>query len=106
MQAERGRKAAESERDEATSRVSEINIHITALTNEKRRLEGDNTGMMADMEECRASLVSSTMLLFLAQILSIVYDQISYIPSSSYNTIIAVDNDGISSGHCQDIFQH
>lgn len=57
LQAERARKAAESERDEAGSRVSEINIHISALTNEKRRLEGDNTSLLADLEEARANLV-------------------------------------------------
>lgn len=52
------RKNAEGERDEATSRVSELNIHITSLSNEKRRLEGDNTAMLAELEECRSVLVS------------------------------------------------
>lgn len=56
-QAERARKNAEGERDEATSRVSELNIHITSLSNEKRRLEGDNTSMLSELEECRANLV-------------------------------------------------
>jgi len=28
------------------------------LTNEKRRLEGDNTAMLAELEEARANLVS------------------------------------------------
>lgn len=56
---ERGRKGAEAERDEATSRVSELNIHITSLSNEKRRLEGDNTGLLAELEEARAGEVRS-----------------------------------------------
>lgn len=64
VQAERGRKNAEGERDEATSRVSELNIHITSLSNEKRRLEGDNTAMMAELEECRAALVSRILTLY------------------------------------------
>lgn len=57
--AERARKNAEGERDEATSRVSELNIHITSLGNEKRRLEGDYTGMCSEIEEMRSALVSN-----------------------------------------------
>lgn len=48
---ERARKNAENELGDAGSRVSELTISITALTNDKRRMEGDMSAMQADLDE-------------------------------------------------------
>lgn len=51
FQAERARKNAEGELGDASSRLSEINITITALTGDKRRLEADLAAMHSDLDE-------------------------------------------------------
>ncbi|VEL24416.1 unnamed protein product [Protopolystoma xenopodis] len=49
--AERARKHAESELTEAHSRISELTIQITTISNDKRRLEGDIGVMQADLDD-------------------------------------------------------
>ena len=51
VQAERGRKHAEGELAETHTRVSELIIQVTTLTNDKRRMEADISAMQADLDE-------------------------------------------------------
>ena len=51
MQSERARKNADNELHDASSRLNELNITITTLTGDKRRMEGDITAMQADLDE-------------------------------------------------------
>ena len=63
VQAERGRKNAENELSETSSRLSEVTLQVTTLTNDKRRLEGDLTAMQSDLDDAinaqRAAEVST-----------------------------------------------
>lgn len=49
--ADRARKNAESELNDANVRISELTITINSLTNDKRRLEGDIGVMQGDLDE-------------------------------------------------------
>lgn len=49
--AERARKNAEGELHDAGSRINELTISITTITNEKRRLESDIGSMQGDLDE-------------------------------------------------------
>ena len=51
LQAERARKNAETELYETSTRVNELNITVTTLTNDKRRMEADISAMHADLDE-------------------------------------------------------
>ena len=51
FQAERARKTAEGELHDAVSRVSELTISVTTLTNDKRRMESDIAAMHADLDD-------------------------------------------------------
>lgn len=51
MQAERSRKNAETELYETSTRVNELNISVTTLTNDKRRMEADLSAMHGDLDE-------------------------------------------------------
>lgn len=53
--AEKARKHAESELHDSTSQVNEINITITALTSDKRRLEGDLTVAARERDDAVAA---------------------------------------------------
>jgi len=50
-QAERARKNAENELHDTTVRLSEVTIQITALTNDKRRMEADIAAMQSDLDD-------------------------------------------------------
>lgn len=50
-QAERSRKNAEGELYEAGVRINELNISITTISNEKRRLEADIGGMQVSSND-------------------------------------------------------
>lgn len=50
-QAERARKNAESELHDTTVRLSEVTIQITAITNDKRRMEADIGAMQSDLDD-------------------------------------------------------
>lgn len=49
--AERGRKNAENELHEASTRVNELTISITTISNDKRRLESDMQAMQGELDE-------------------------------------------------------
>lgn len=49
--AEKGRKHADGELHEAVSRISELTVAITTLSNDKRRIEADVGSMHADLDE-------------------------------------------------------
>lgn len=51
IQAERARKNAEGELHEASTRINELTISITAITGDKRRMESDIAAMQADLDE-------------------------------------------------------
>lgn len=51
MQAERARKNAETELGETSQRLTEVQLQITVLTNDKRRLEGDIAAMQSDLDD-------------------------------------------------------
>jgi len=55
VQSERGRKHAEAEIGELSTRVSELTITITNLNNDKRRLEADLANLQAELEEALAA---------------------------------------------------
>jgi len=48
---ERARKNAEGELHECSSRINELTINITAMSNDKRRLEADLAAMHGDLDE-------------------------------------------------------
>jgi septation ring formation regulator EzrA len=50
-QAERARKNAENELHETSTRLSEVTLQVTVLTNDKRRLEGDMAAMQSDLDD-------------------------------------------------------
>jgi len=49
--AERARKNAQDELTEVNVRISEMSIQITALVNDKRRLEGDMAALQSDLDD-------------------------------------------------------
>jgi len=51
IQADRARKNLEAELNETATRLSELTIQVTVLTNDKRRMEADITAMQADLDE-------------------------------------------------------
>lgn len=51
LQAERARKNAETELGETSQRLTEVQLQITVLTNDKRRLEGDIAAMQSDLDD-------------------------------------------------------
>ena len=50
-QSERNRKNAENELADTSARLSEVTLQVTALTNDKRRLEGDMAAMQSDLDD-------------------------------------------------------
>jgi myosin heavy chain 6/7 len=55
-QAERARKAAESELHEAADRISELNTHNANLSSQRRQLESNVTAMQSDLDEAVSEL--------------------------------------------------
>jgi len=51
VKAERARKNAENELNEASTRINELTVHVTTLTGEKRRMEADFQAMHADVND-------------------------------------------------------
>ena len=51
VQADRARKNAENELHDATTHISEINIQLTSINNDKRRMEGDIHTMQRDLDD-------------------------------------------------------
>ena len=51
LQAERARKNAENELHDTSVRLSEVTIQVTALTNDKRRMEADISAMQSDLDD-------------------------------------------------------
>lgn len=51
LQAERARKNAENELGEVTVRLTEVQLQVTALTNDKRRMEADIAAMQSDLDD-------------------------------------------------------
>ena len=51
LQAERARKNAENELADTSSRLTEVSLQVTALTNDKRRMEADITAMQGDLDD-------------------------------------------------------
>lgn len=49
--AERARKNAENELGEVTVRLTEVQLQVTALTNDKRRMEADIAAMQSDLDD-------------------------------------------------------
>ena len=50
-QAERARKNAENELGETSARLTEVQLQVTVLTNDKRRMEADIAAMQSDLDD-------------------------------------------------------
>jgi len=55
LQADRARKNAENELQDATSHISEININIASMTSDRKRMESDIHSMQRDLDDAISS---------------------------------------------------
>ena len=55
LQADRARKNAENELQDATSHISEININIASMTSDRKRMESDIHAMQRDLDDAISS---------------------------------------------------